>query len=63
MIKRETYLNQIKGFIDKPLIKVISGIRRSGKSVLLMQIKEELLKRGVDDKNIIYINLKFRTLN
>lgn len=58
MIKRETYLNQIISFIDKPFIKILSGIRRSGKSILLMQIKEELVSRKIDDKNIIYINFE-----
>ena len=45
MIKRESYLSQIRPFIDKSeLIKVIVGVRRSGKSIMLELIKEELLE-------------------
>lgn len=58
MIKRETYLKQIRGFYDKDLIKVITGIRRCGKSVLLMQIMEELKMQGIEEKQIIYINFE-----
>ncbi|HBX53589.1 MAG: hypothetical protein A2275_11860 [Bacteroidetes bacterium RIFOXYA12_FULL_35_11] len=56
MIKREKYLKKIKPFIDKPLIKAITGIRRCGKSVLLQQICDELLERGVSTGQIISIN-------
>ncbi|HAM98933.1 MAG TPA: ATPase [Marinilabiliales bacterium] len=58
MINRELYLKKLKEFIDKPFIKVISGIRRSGKSALLILLKEELLKRGINEKNIIYVNFE-----
>jgi len=58
MIKRDLYLKQIKPFIDKPLIKVITGIRRSGKSVILKLLKEELLEKGVEERQIIYLNLE-----
>lgn len=58
MIKRETYLKQIRGFYDKDLIKVITGIRRCGKSVLLKQIMEELKEQGVEDNQILYINFE-----
>ena len=47
MIKRELYINRIKPFINGELIKVLTGIRRSGKSVMLELIKEELLTQGV----------------
>ena len=42
MIIREQYINQIKDFYDSDLIKIITGIRRSGKSVILEQIKNEI---------------------
>lgn len=44
MIYREQYMEQIVPFIDKPFVKVITGIRRSGKSVVLRLIRDELLK-------------------
>ena len=51
MIKRELYLNQIRGFIDKPFIKVIAGLRRSGKSSILMLLRDELLNMGIRQEN------------
>ncbi len=58
MISRNKYLNQIKDFIDKPVIKVITGMRRCGKSVILQQIQEILISRGVDETQIFYINFE-----
>lgn len=58
MISRDKYLNQIKDFIDKPVIKVITGMRRCGKSVILQQIQEILISRGVDETQIFYINFE-----
>jgi predicted AAA+ superfamily ATPase len=58
MIKRELYLNQLRDFIDKPFIKVISGLRRSGKSSILMLLRDELLNLKTKEENIIYINLE-----
>lgn len=58
MIKRKIYLKQILPFVDKDLIKVITGIRRCGKSVLLQQIQDELIKHGKNKKNFIYINFE-----
>lgn len=65
MIRRDIYLKQIMPFVDKDIIKVITGIRRCGKSVLLQQIQDELIKQGKDAKNFIYINfenLQFESL-
>lgn len=59
MIKREIYLKKIRPFYDADLIKVITGIRRSGKSVVLKQIIEEIKKSGIKDENIIYINFEY----
>lgn len=58
MIKREEYLKKIRGFYHKDLIKVIIGIRRCGKSVLLTQIMDELREDGIPDSQIIYINFE-----
>lgn len=58
MIKRETYLNEIKNFMNKPIIKVITGMRRSGKSMILKLISQELLELKVNEENIIYINFE-----
>lgn len=58
MIKREKYLSKIRDFYDKNIIKVITGIRRSGKSVLLKQIIDELKSKDIDDNHIIYLNFE-----
>ena len=58
MIKRELYLKKIRNFIDKPVIKVITGMRRSGKSMILKLISQELLEKGISSQNIIYINFE-----
>ncbi len=58
MIKRQEYLDKIAPFIDKELIKVLTGIRRSGKSVMLQLIKNELIARGVDKANFISFNFE-----
>ena len=52
MIKREMYLSKIRDLYDSDLIKIIVGVRRSGKSILLMQIKEELLEKGIKEDQI-----------
>ena len=58
MIKREKYLSKIRPFYDQDLIKVIIGIRRCGKSVILLQIIEELKERSIPESQIIYINFE-----
>ena len=55
--KREIYLNRIRGFYNDTMIKVITGIRRCGKSYFLKSIIQELKDIGVKDKDIIYIEL------
>ncbi len=57
MICREQYVNKLISLKDKKIIKVLTGIRRAGKSTILQEFKEYLLKNGVDKKNIIFINL------
>ena len=58
MTKRELYIEKIKSFIDKDIIKVLTGIRRSGKSVMLKLIMEELKQNGIDEKQFININFE-----
>lgn len=58
MILRTQYLNKLRMFKEKQLIKVITGIRRSGKSTLLEQFQEELINEGVSEKQIVYINFE-----
>lgn len=55
-IKRDYYLNEIVPLIDKDIIKVITGIRRCGKSVILSQIVDEVKKMGVNEDNILIMN-------
>ena len=59
MLKREIYLNRIRGFYHSNLIKILVGIRRCGKSVVLNQIKEELKESGISDDHIIFINFEY----
>lgn len=58
MIKRESYMARIRPFIDGDLIKVLTGIRRSGKSVMLELIKDELRARGVTEEQLIAFNFE-----
>lgn len=57
-ILRPLYLKKIEPMIDTEFIKVITGVRRSGKSYLLLMIRDQLLKRGISDKQIIYLNFE-----
>ena len=59
MITREFYLNRLIEAKDTEFIKVITGVRRSGKSTLLLMFKEYLLLNGVKEENIIHINFEF----
>ena len=58
MIKREAYMSRIRPFIGNDLVKVLTGIRRSGKSVHAGLIQEELCASGVDSGQFISINLR-----
>ena len=58
---RELYLKKIRPFYrENDLIKVITGVRRCGKSSLMQLIAKELIKSGVDENNIVYLNLDKR---
>ena len=59
MLKRDYYLNKIRDFYHiNSLIKILCGLRRSGKSVILKQIIEEIKSNGVKENHIIYINFE-----
>lgn len=58
METRNTYLHKIAEFIDKPFIKVITGIRRCGKSSILQLLKQTILGKGVELEQIIYLNFE-----
>ena len=58
MIIRDSYLKKMKAAKDTEFIKVITGVRRSGKSTLLLMFKDYLLKSGVKEENIIHINFE-----
>ena len=60
MIKRELYLSKIRPFYDSDLIKVIVGIRRAGKSTIMMQIIDELKDKNISEEQIIYINFEYK---
>ena len=58
MIQRERYINNIKPFIGKDIVKVLTGIRRSGKSVMLRLIQEEIQRQGVGEAQFISFNFE-----
>ena len=53
---REEYLNKIRGFYESDIIKVVTGIRRSGKSFFLLSVIEDLKSNGISEDDIININ-------
>lgn len=58
MIKRELYLNRLRPFFHKDIVKVLTGLRRSGKSVLLQQIQQALREEGDDPASMLYYNFE-----
>lgn len=61
LYKREEYLKRIRGFYhDTEIIKVITGVRRCGKSSLMQTIKDELVSNGINEDNCIFIDLDSR---
>jgi hypothetical protein len=58
MIARETYMERIRPFIGKDLVKVLTGIRRCGKSVMLELIMQELEKQGIEREQMIFLNFE-----
>ncbi len=58
MIRRPFYLKELEQWIDKPLVKILTGIRRSGKSTILLLLKEVLGEKGISENNIIALNFE-----
>ena len=58
MIKREIYMNRIRPFMGKDVIKVMTGIRRAGKSVMLALIQQELSESGIQSDNLLTFNFE-----
>ncbi len=58
MIRREYYLSRIRQVLNKPLIKVLLGMRRVGKSTLLKQIMKELVEDGIPESQMIFMNFE-----
>lgn len=63
MIKRDLYLKKLLQYKNQPLIKVLTGMRRVGKSTLLKLLAEELVGTGVARENIVYLNLELATMD
>ena len=58
MVQRKEYLDQLINWKDEQVIKVVTGIRRCGKSTLLLQFQQWLKESGVTDEQIISVNLR-----
>lgn len=58
MIKRELYISKIRPFMGKDIVKVLTGMRRCGKSVMLELIKNELKENGIDEKMFLSVNFE-----
>lgn len=63
MIFREQYMSRIRPFMNQPIIKVLTGIRRSGKSVMLELIQKELIEQGINQEFFISINLESKKIH
>lgn len=63
LYRREAYLEKIRPFVDDAgIIKVVTGIRRCGKSCLMKTVAEEIVERGVPAENVVFIDLEKRGL-
>ena len=63
MIRRDSYLQKIRPFIGKEIIKVMTGLRRCGKSVMLDLIKQELVAEGIASECCINLNFESRAID
>ena len=59
MIERPLYINELKKYIDVPVVKILTGVRRCGKSTILSMFAKELLAKRIDKEHIIEINFAF----
>ena len=57
MIYRSDYVDAVRPFIDQPLVKILAGIRRCGKSTIFEMLKEELIRRGIRTESYYIQNL------
>ena len=53
MILRPDYIEAVKPFMDAPLVKILTGVRRCGKSTIFEMIRQELLERGIPEDHIV----------
>ena len=58
IIQRKDYIDKINPFVNKHIIKVLIGPRRSGKSTILKQIIDSLIKQGIPEENIVWMNFE-----
>lgn len=56
MLIRQSYIDQIAPFIDMPLVKILTGVRRCGKSTIMLMLMDELKKRGISESRIVRFN-------
>lgn len=56
MLIRQSYIDQITPFIDMPFVKILTGVRRCGKSTIMLMLMDELKKRGISENNIVRFN-------
>lgn len=63
MIRRELYISKIRPFMGKDIVKVLTGIRRCGKSVMLELIKEELKENGIDESTFLSVNFESKSVD
>lgn len=63
MIKRNLYIKKIRPFMDKDVVKVLTGVRRCGKSVMLQLIQEEMLENGVGKEQMLQINFETKAVD
>ena len=59
MIFRENYVKKIMAFTDTPFVKVLTGVRRCGKSTIMQMIMDELRKKGISDERIVLVLIPF----